>query len=257
MTDATAPPALAVADLTFAYAKGRPALDGVCFEAPQSSFTALLGPNGAGKTTLMALVTRLFRARRGKIRVQGIDLDDAPRAALAAMGVVFQQLTLDLDLTVEQNLHYAAALQGLTLATARERIAAGLTRARLEDRRGTKVRTLRGGLRRRVALVRSLSHRPKLLILDEPTVGLDIESRQQLVAEVHDLCRTEGLAALWTTHLIDEVWPEDRLVVLHQGEARAAGTVADVLAETGTTDIGDAFARLTGGDRLVPDKGAA
>jgi ABC-2 type transport system ATP-binding protein len=242
---APAAPALEVESVSFAYARGAKALDDVALSVPMGSFTALLGPNGAGKTTLLSLVTRLFDARQGRIRVCGHDLRAAPRRALAAMGVVFQQLTLDLDLTVEQNLRYGAALQGLSGRAARRRIDEGLRRVGLADRRGAKARTLSGGLRRRVEIVRALLHEPRLLVLDEPTVGLDIDSRRQLVEDVHELCREQGLAVLWTTHLIDEIWPEDRLVVLHRGRVQAGGSVREVLRQSGADDIAGAFARLT------------
>ena len=236
------PPALAVDGVTYAYVRGHPALDRVSLEVPAGSFTALLGPNGAGKSTLMSLVTRLFAARGGSIRIAGHDLAREPRLALAAIGVVFQRPTLDLDLSVRQNLRYAARLYGLSGASARRRIEQGLARVRLEDQIGAPVRTLSGGMRRRVELARALLHAPRLLVLDEPTVGLDIESRRDIVEHVHGLCAQEGLAALWATHLVDEVWPDDRLVVLHKGRVRAAGTVSEVTGGSGLTAT---FARLT------------
>jgi ABC-2 type transport system ATP-binding protein len=238
-------PALAVEGVSYAYARGRPALDAVSLEVPAGSFTALLGPNGAGKSTLMSLVTRLFAARSGSIRIAGHDLATAPRLALAAIGVVFQRPTLDLDLSVRQNLRYAARLYGLAGAEARLRIERGIARGRLEERAEAPVRTLSGGLRRRVELARALLHEPRLLVLDEPTVGLDIESRRGIVEHVHGLCAQEGLAALWATHLVDEVQDGDRVVVLHQGRVRGRGTVAEL---AGDGDLVGAFARLTGGN---------
>lgn len=235
-------PALAVQGISYAYARGRPVLEEVGLEVPAGSFTALLGPNGAGKSTLMSLVTRLFAARGGSIRIAGHDLAQAPRQALAAIGVVFQRPTLDLDLSVRQNLRYAARLYGLSGAEMDRRIEQGVGRARLKDRIDVPVRALSGGMRRRVELARALLHAPQLLVLDEPTVGLDIDSRRGIVEHVHALCAQEGLAALWATHLVDEVRPDDRLVVLHKGRVRAAGPVAEV-AQDG--DLTAAFARLT------------
>jgi ABC-2 type transport system ATP-binding protein len=240
----SAVPALAVEGISYAYARGKPALDAVGLEVPAGSFTALLGPNGAGKSTLMSLVTRLFAARSGSIRIAGHDLARAPRQALAAIGVVFQRPTLDLDLSVRQNLRYAARLYGIAGAEARRRIEHGIASGRLEGRADAAVRTLSGGMRRRVELARALLHEPRLLVLDEPTVGLDIESRRGIVEHVHGLCAREGLAALWATHLVDEIEAGDRLVVLHEGRVRAAGTVAEV---TGDGDLVATFARLTGG----------
>jgi ABC-2 type transport system ATP-binding protein len=237
--------ALVVEGVSFAYGRGSRALDDVSFRVPAGSFTALLGPNGAGKTTLMSLVTRLFHSRGGSITVSGFDLRRASRAALAAMGVVFQRLTLDLDLSVQQNLRYAASLQGLARGQAEPRIAEELARLGIADRRRSLVRTLSGGLRRRVELARALLHQPRLLILDEPTVGLDIDSRRAIVEHVHRLCRERDLAVLWTTHLIDEVWPGDQLVILADGRVRAVGPSDEVLQRTGSASLAEAYKQLT------------
>jgi ABC-2 type transport system ATP-binding protein len=234
--------ALAVDGLRFAYERGRPALDGVSFEVAFGRFTALLGPNGAGKTTLLALLTRLFRARDGRIHVAGRDLDREPLAALAALGVVFQQPSLDLDLTVRQNLAYAGRLQGLSEARLRRRIDAVTVAMGVADRLASAVRTLSGGLRRRVEIARALLHEPRILVLDEPTVGLDIDSRRDIVETAHRLA-AEGLGVLWTTHLVDEVRPGDDLVVLHAGRVAGRGGFAEVVGEGG--DLGAAFQRLT------------
>ncbi|MGH3469286.1 MAG: ATP-binding cassette domain-containing protein [Thermocrispum sp.] len=220
-------------------------LTGVNFTAARGEVIALLGPNGAGKTTLMSLVTRLFHSRGGSITVSGFDLQRSSRRALAAMGIVFQRLTLDLDLSVEQNLRYAASLQGLPRKLADQRITEELARLALSDRRRAAVRTLSGGLRRRVELARALLHQPRLLILDEPTVGLDIDSRRAIVEHVHGLCQDRGLAVLWTTHLIDEIWQDDQLVILGAGSVRAVGTIEEVLARSGSDHLADAYKKLT------------
>ena len=241
----TGPSALAVTDLSYAYTRQRPTLSGIDLEVPAGSFTALLGPNGAGKTTLMALITRLFEAGSGQISVCGHDLKHATRPALAAMGVVFQRLTLDLDLTVEQNLRYAAALHGLGREPARERIRHVIERLGIEPQRQGFARTLSGGQKRRVEIARALLHRPRLLVCDEATVGLDIDSRRSLVEQVHTLCREEGLAVLWATHLIDEIWEGDRVVILHQGTVRAAGSFDEVAGGGTDTGLAGAYQRFT------------
>ena len=138
-----------VEGVSFAYGRGGRALDDVSFRVPAGSFTALLGPNGAGKTTLMSLVTRLFHSRGGSITVNGFDLRAASRAALAAMGVVFQRLTLDLDLTVKQNLRYFASLRGLKRKEADERMLKALEALDMAERIKERVRSLNGGHRRR------------------------------------------------------------------------------------------------------------
>ncbi|MBK3756845.1 ABC transporter ATP-binding protein [Stutzerimonas frequens] len=237
--------ALEVSDVAFAYGARR-ALDGVSFTATQGRFTALLGPNGAGKSTLIALLTRLYDLQQGQIRIAGFDLRDTPRKALARLGVVFQQSTLDLDLTVEQNLRYHAALHGMPRAVANECIELELQRQQLGERRRSKVRELNGGHRRRVEIARALMHRPELLLLDEASAGLDPASRQALNQHVRMLCQEQGMSVLWTTHLLDEVRADDDLLVLNRGRLVAQGRAAELATEG--EDLAASFARLTGND---------
>lgn len=223
----------------------RQALKSVAFALKPGEFTALLGPNGAGKTTLFSLITRLYDYRVGDIRIFGTGLKEAPLRALSRMGIVFQQPTLDLDLTIEQNLLYHGSLHGLSRRTTRTRIGDEIARLGLEDRRRDKVRQLSGGQRRRVEIVRALLHDPDLLLLDEPTVGLDVASRQFLIDHVHGLCRDRGIAVLWATHLIDEVDESSRVIVLHRGHVLAQGDVKEVCMAAGASTLRDAFDRLT------------
>ena len=239
-----AAPALSVDGLVYTYGK-KLALDGVGFSVAPGQCAMLLGPNGAGKTTLFSLITRLYDSPEGSIRIAGHEVRRQSTAALARLGVVFQQPTLDLDLSVEQNLRYHAALHGLPRQRASARIRAELGRFGLSERARDKVRELNGGHRRRVEIARALLHEPRLLLLDEPTVGLDVPSRKAIVGHVHELVQTGQVAVLWATHLIDEVDRSDHLIVLHRGRIRAAGSVAEVLATTGTDSVGDAFDRLT------------
>ncbi len=232
---------LAVEDLSFSYGP-RPALAGLGFALAPGSFTALLGPNGAGKSTLFALLTRLFVAPTGRIRVAGQDLAARPLRALAALGCVFQQPTLDLDLTVRRNLLYYAALHGLTGATAKARAEEALETLGLTDRAGSAARSLSGGQRRRVELARALIHRPQVLLLDEPTVGLDAASRRAITDHAHRLARA-GTTVLWATHLTDEINPDDRCLILHRGRLLADAR-ADALPGTGS--LTDRFLALTG-----------
>ena len=220
-------PALQVGDLTWRYGS-REALKGVSFTVEEGAFCALLGPNGAGKSTLFALLTRLFVSRQGRIAVAGLDLQAHPRAALAQIGVVFQQSTLDLELSVARNLSYFAALHGMDRATARRRAGEVLERLGMAERAGEKARALNGGHRRRLEIARALMHRPRILLLDEPTVGLDARSRAAITAHVHDLARDDGISVLWATHLVDEVAPDDQVLILHQGEIVQQGRAADL-----------------------------
>ena len=244
-----AAPALDVVGVSHSYGS-RLALDDVSFRVPQGSFTALLGPNGAGKSTLFSLITRLYNTQKGEISILGRSLAEKPGEALRRLGVVFQARTLDLDLSIRQNLAYHASLHGLPGKVARARTAEILQGSDLADRLGDKARTLSGGQLRRVEIVRAFMHSPRLILLDEPTVGLDIGSRAEIVAEVRRLVRQEGVSVLWATHLIDEIEESDRVVVLHHGKVLAEGTVADIVEEQGATTVRDAFASLTGLVRL-------
>lgn len=248
MTDATSnppsPPALQIEGVSHAFGP-RQALEAVDISIAPAEFCVLLGLNGAGKTTLFSLITRLYNNSSGSIRVLGHDLRREPGQALGRLGVVFQQRTLDLDLSVMQNLIYHGALHGLPPAEVKRRAQAELELVDLSDRAKDKVRRLSGGQMRRVEIARALLHRPRLLLLDEPTVGLDIDSRQAIQDRVQALCRDEGLAVLWATHLIDEVLPDSRVVVLHQGKVLASGPRDAVTAAAGASDIREAFTKLT------------
>lgn len=236
--------ALAVEGLSHSYGL-RKALDNVTFAIKPSTFTVLLGLNGAGKTTLFTLVTRLFATQHGRIRVFGCDIAEQPGEALRRLGIVFQARTLDLDLSVMQNLTYHAALHGIGRREARARAAALLAQIGLSERAGEKVRNLSGGEMRRVEIARALLHRPRLLLLDEPTVGLDIKSRAEILAHVRRLVAEEAVCVLWATHLIDEVADTDDVVILHRGRVLAHGPVVGVVKQAGEADIRAAFTRLT------------
>lgn len=233
---------LEVSGLGFSYGAKR-ALNDVSFSVIPGAFCALLGPNGAGKSTLFALLTRLFTTPEGRVAVMGHDMARAPRQALARIGVVFQQPTLDLDLSVRRNLRYFAALHGLAGREADQRIDAALERMGMAQRADEIARDLNGGHRRRTEIARALVHRPAVLLLDEPTVGLDAEARRAITEHVHALCAEDGLTALWATHLTDEVWPDDRLVILHRGEVRTDGIARNIMGDQSLTDR---FLDLTG-----------
>ena len=227
---------LAVNQLTFAYDTS-PVLKDVAFSVGAGKFAALLGPNGAGKTTLLALMTGQYRIPSGHIEIAGHDLATARRPALASLGIVFQSPSLDLDLTVAQNLAYFGGLQGLSPTETRQRSQAWLERLNLVDRHAAKVRTLSGGQRRRVEIVRALLHDPKVLLLDEPTTGLDVPTRLSLVELVHHLAADQGITVLWATHLVDEIQPTDELIVLEQGKVIAAGDQTNILSQLGASDL--------------------
>jgi ABC-2 type transport system ATP-binding protein len=248
--------ALQVRSLGHSYGTRR-ALHDVTFAVPSGKFTVLLGLNGAGKSTLFALVTRLYDAREGSIEVLGNDISRAPGEALRNLGVVFQSRTIDLDLSVMQNLVYHASLHGISGNDGRRRATELLKWFELADRRKEKVRSLSGGQMRRIEIARALLHRPKLLLLDEATVGLDIRSRSDIIGHVRKLVAEEGISVLWSTHLIEEVMDEDSVVILHQGRVLAEGSVSDVVKANGGGDIKSVFSSLTGASRAHPASEAA
>jgi ABC-2 type transport system ATP-binding protein len=242
----SAPIAVEIKDLNFSYGR-KNALNNVGFSIKQGECSLLLGPNGAGKSTLFALITRLYDTREGKIELCGYDIKKQTRQALAKLGVVFQQTTLDLDLTVMQNLRYFTALQGLRRKLANARIQEELERLDMYERRKEKVRQLNGGHRRRVEIARALLHNPALLLLDEPTVGLDVPSRKAIVDHVHQLSAEKNIAVLWASHLIDEIAASDHVIILHEGTVQIKGTLDDVVNAAGAVDINEAFYRFTQG----------
>ena len=241
--------ALVVENLSFAYG-AKKALDKVSFTVSRGECMILLGPNGAGKSTLFSLITRLYDAREGRIELCGFDIKRQSLQALARLGVVFQQTTLDPDLSVTQNLRYHAALHGIGRKAADRRIQEELERLAMFERRGEKVRQLNGGHKRRVEIARALLHKPSLLLLDEPTVGLDMPSRQVIVDHVHALAKEQQLAVLWATHLIDEIAADDSLIVLHKGVIKAQGELNRVLAANSAPGVAELFAQLTQGPRV-------
>ena len=220
------------------------ALDNVSVDISPGDFTVLLGLNGAGKTTLYSLITRLYNNISGSVKIYGYDVRDESSEALKNIGVVFQQPTLDLDLSIKENLHYHASLHGISVKEASRRIEVEMNRINMLEKIDMKVRSLSGGQRRRVEIARSLLHKPKLLLLDEPTVGLDIGSRQMILSHVKKLCKEENLAVLWATHLIDEIDKGENVIIIDKGKILVSGEVSIVTKKAKAKNIRDAFNKL-------------
>lgn len=199
--------------------------------------TMLLGPNGAGKSTLFALITGLQKLTQGTITFDGATLSQSRTSIMAKMGVVFQQSTLDIDLSVKQNLSYFASLHGISTTSALSHIQGLLDELDLTSKLNTKVRNLNGGHRRRVELARCLIHKPSLLLLDEPTVGLDIESRHLILRVVQALAHSQNVSVLWATHLFEEVKHNNNLIVLSKGRVLAHDQCEALLAKYHQQDI--------------------
>jgi ABC-2 type transport system ATP-binding protein len=241
----TTAPALSLDKVVKTYGPLR-AVNGVSFVARPGEFVALLGPNGAGKSTLFQLLSGLFVPDSGRIAIMGHDMLRNPVPALAMLGIVFQQPTLDLELTVTGNLLFHAGLHGLSRAVAKPRIESELARLGLAERAHDKAGQLSGGNRRRVELARALLHEPRVLLMDEATVGLDPASRSELLKLILSLRTERSVAVLWATHLCDEVTNADRVVVLHRGKVLADTTPKQLVAQAGAATIEQAFLAMTG-----------
>jgi len=224
--------ALAVRNLTHRYGE-RVAVDALSFEVEPGTITAVLGPNGSGKTTLFRVLSTLARAQEGEVEIEGSALARDLERARDALGVVFQYPSLDKKLTVVENLRHQAALYGMKKAVATERIEMATEAFGLSDRLKQTVETLSGGLQRRVELAKSLLHHPRILLLDEPSPGLDPGARADLRETLAKLRREQGTTILLTTHLIDEADFADRVLIMHQGKLVADGSPQVLRAEVG------------------------
>jgi len=239
-------PALLLGNVVKTYGAIR-AVDDVSLKAASGEFIALLGPNGAGKTTLFQLLSGLFVPDSGHIEIMGHDMLRDPVPALAKLGIVFQQPTLDLELTVTGNLLFHAGLHGIPRAIAKPRIEAELARLGLAERAHDKAAQLSGGNRRRVELARALLHDPRVLLMDEATVGLDPASRGDLLKLIVAMRAERSVAVLWATHLCDEVVDADRVIVLHRGKVLADTTPAQFVRAAGAATVEQAFLGITSG----------
>lgn len=221
-----------VEGLRFRYGD-RTVLDGVDFQVRPAEIFAVLGPNGSGKSTLFKILVTLLEPSVGRVRVAGFDVRHQARQVRRSLGAVFQSSTLDPKLSLEQNLRVFGQLYGLRGAVLRERVRQELERAELDARRADLVETLSGGLRRRLELARALLHQPRLLILDEPTAGLDPAARIRLWEHLEELRACRGLTVCLTTHLLEEAERCDRLLLMDRGRVVAEGTPAELKASVG------------------------
>jgi lipooligosaccharide transport system ATP-binding protein len=207
------------------------AVDGLDLDVPVGTCVGLLGPNGAGKSTTMRMLTAQAIADEGELEVLGFRLPQESKAARAECGVTPQLDNLDVTLTVEQNLLVFAHLYRIPRAERRDAIEAALDMAKLRDRRDSRVDKLSGGMRRRLLIARALVHKPRLVLLDEPTVGLDPQVRQELWALI-DALRNEGTTILMSTHYIEEAQRlADTVLIMSHGKAVASGPPADLVLE--------------------------
>ena len=228
--------ALSIADVRFRYGEHE-ALRGVSLQVARGEIFGLLGPNGGGKTTLFRLLSTLIPPQQGSLRLLDADLAPEADAVRRRLGVVFQSPSLDKKLTVQENLIIHGQLYGLAGGRLRQRSEEMLARLGLLERRRDLVETLSGGMRRRVELAKGLLHRPELLLLDEPSTGLDPGARIDLWAYLRKIRQDDGVTIVLTTHLLEEADQCDRIGIMSAGELVALGTPAELRATVGGDSI--------------------
>jgi len=223
------------------------AVDGVSFDVPAGEIFAFLGPNGAGKTTTIQMLTTLLRPTSGTMTLDGLDPVARPLEARGRFGIVFQDPSLDVELTAFENMDLHGALYHVPRKVRLERTQTLLTLFELWDRRDSPVKQFSGGMKRRLEIARGLLHTPKILFLDEPTLGLDPQSRNQLWTHVKHLNETEHVTVFLTTHYMDEAErTAHRIAIIDRGHIVAQGTAQALKAQTGTDSLEGAFLALTG-----------
>ncbi len=223
------------------------AVDDISFSVAEGEIFAFLGPNGAGKSTTIKMLTTLLHPTSGRIVVNGHDPTKNPDEVRKSFGIVFQDGSLDSELTARENLDFHGVLYGVSAADRRERIDALLKFVELYDRRDSLVKTFSGGMMRRLEIARGLLHTPKLIFLDEPTLGLDPQTRNQMWAYLQDLNKREKTTVFFTTHYMEEAERvAQRIAVIDHGKIVASGTSAALKEQTQTTSLEDAFLKLTG-----------
>ena len=234
---------LKLTGIDFYYGKKR-VLNNVSICIKEGSFFVLLGLNGAGKSTIFSLITRLQNLEIGEITINDYCIKNYSNA-LKDIGIVFQEATLDLDLTVRQNLYYYGSLKGLDFKQTILSIEDEIKKLDLESVLDTQVRKLNGGHRRRVEILRALINKPKLLLLDEATVGLDLKSRFDILSYVKELVKTKNISVLWITHLFDEIDENDDISIIKKGEIIESGLDKDIVKKHNNGNLVDTFNELT------------
>ena len=223
------------------------AVDGISFKVKQGEIFAFLGPNGAGKSTTIKMLTTLLQPTAGSIRLNGFDAVAQPNDVRKNFGIVFQDASLDDELTAYENMHFHAVLYRVPPAEAAGRIKRLLEFVELWDRRDDLVKTFSGGMKRRLEIARGLLHHPKILFLDEPTIGLDPQTRNHIWSYIQKMNKEEGTTIFFTTHYMDEAEKVAKQVaVIDHGKIVAQGTSLQLKEETGAETLEEAFIALTG-----------
>jgi len=219
----------------------------VSFKVRAGEIFAFLGPNGAGKTTTIKILTTLLKPTSGKVEVNGLDPTKDQSEVRKRFGIVFQDPSLDDQLTAYENMDFHGALYSVPGKMRKERIEQLLNLFQLWDRRADLVKTFSGGMRRRLEIARSMLHTPKIIFLDEPTLGLDPQTRNQLWRQVRHLNETEAITVFLTTHYMEEAERmADRIAIIDHGAIVAQGTLAELKENSGSDSLEGAFLKLTG-----------
>ncbi len=223
------------------------AVDNVSFSVEPGELFALLGPNGAGKSTTIKMLTTLLKPTSGKMELAGHDVTKAQDAARKSFGIVFQDPSVDIELTAYENMSLHAALYNVPKTEVSPRIKKLLTLVELWDRHDIPVKNFSGGMKRRLEIARGLLHHPHILFLDEPTLGLDTQTRNLLWDYVRKLSQEEGMTVFFTTHYLEEAEAvAKRIAIIDQGKLIALGTTADLTKQTKTKTLEQAYLALTG-----------
>ncbi|MDD5438319.1 MAG: ATP-binding cassette domain-containing protein [Patescibacteria group bacterium] len=225
------------------------AVDKISFDVKPGEIFAFLGPNGAGKTTTIKMLTTLTHPSSGSMRLNGYDPVKNPTEARQSFGIVFQDPSLDDELTAMENMEFHAVLYGISKAERKKRIESLLNFVELWDRRNDLAKTFSGGMRRRLEIARGLLHHPKILFLDEPTLGLDPQTRNHIWSYAVKLSRDEGMTVFFTTHYMEEAEQNaDRIAIIDHGQIVAMGTSEDLRNQTNKATLEEAFIELTGSE---------
>jgi len=225
------------------------AVDGISFSVEEGEIFAFLGPNGAGKSTTIKILTTLLKKTDGKVIVSGFDVDKYPDDVRRSFGIVFQDPSLDDELTAWENMEFHGALYKIQKKLRRERIKQLLEIVELWDRKDSLVKTFSGGMKRRLEIARGLLHHPKVFFLDEPTIGLDPQTRNHIWSYIKKLNKDEGITIFFTTHYMEEAdLVSGRVAIVDRGKIIKIGTPIELKAEAKTDSLEKAFLHFTGYD---------